>query len=55
LRTQATGFEVKELRHGNSNATFTYRVEPKGKGFETARLETAVDTPQFAALKTPEK
>jgi hypothetical protein len=55
VRPQVTGFKVKELRNGNSSAAFTYRVVAKRKGFETARLESAGDTPKFASLKTPKK
>lgn len=34
-----TAFTVRELRHGHSNAPFTYRVVAKRKGFEDVRLE----------------
>jgi hypothetical protein len=51
VQRQATGFEVKELKGGTSRARFTYRVVAKRKGFETVRLEAAVDTKKMAALK----
>ena len=53
VQRQATGFEVRELSGGNSSAHFTYRVMAKRKGFETARLEAAGDTPKVAALPAP--
>ncbi len=55
VQRQATGFEVKELRAGTSNARFTYLVVAKRKGLETARLEGAPDTPKTAALPVPLK
>jgi hypothetical protein len=55
VRPQATSFEVKELRNGNSSASFTYRVVAKRKGFETARLEAAPDTMKVAALQDAKK
>jgi hypothetical protein len=55
VRPQATCFEAKELRAGNSNASFNYRVVAKRKEFETARLEAAPDTTKVAALKAPQK
>jgi hypothetical protein len=35
----ASGFEVHELRHGQSNATFDYRIVALRRGFETVRSE----------------
>jgi hypothetical protein len=35
----STSFVVRELRHGHSNAPFTYRVVAKRRGFEDVRLE----------------
>jgi hypothetical protein len=55
VQRQATGFEVKELQAGTSNASFTYRVVAKRKGYETARLEAAPDTTKVAALNEPLK
>jgi hypothetical protein len=55
VQRRATGFEVKESKGGTSSAQFTYRVVAKRKGFETARLESAGDTPKVADLKTPQK
>lgn len=34
-----TGFEVIELNNGRNNASFTYRVLAKRKGYETQRME----------------
>ena len=53
VQRQAAGFKVMELRRGNSNASFTYRVMAKRKGFENERLAAALDTPKVdaAALK----
>jgi hypothetical protein len=34
----ATGFEVRELRHGRSSVAFDYRIVAKRKGYETIRL-----------------
>jgi hypothetical protein len=50
-----SGFQVRELRAGNSGARFTYRVVAKRKGFETARLEAAGDIPKFAARNAAQK
>lgn len=55
VQRQATGFEVKELRAGTSQARFTYRVVAKRKSFETARLEAAPDASKLAALKDAKK
>lgn len=55
VRPQATSFEVKELRNGNSSASFTYRVVAKRKGFETAWLETAPEPTKVAALQDTKK
>jgi len=35
----ASGFEVHELHHGQSNATFDYRIVALRRGFETVRSE----------------
>ena len=43
VQRQAAGFKVMELRRGNSNASFTYRVVAKRKGFENERLAAAED------------
>ncbi len=51
VQRQAIGFKVVELAGGTSSARFTYRVVAKRKGFETARLEAAPDTPKVADLK----
>lgn len=45
------GFEVIELRGGDSSAHFTYRVVAKRKGFENKRLEAIADAGTSAALK----
>ncbi len=37
----ATGFTVRELRGGASNATFDWEVAAKRKGYEDVRLESA--------------
>jgi hypothetical protein len=37
----ATGFTVRELRGGASNATFDWEVAAKRKGYEDVRLEPA--------------
>jgi hypothetical protein len=55
VRPQSNCFEVKELRGGNSSASFTYRVVAKRKGFESARLEAAPDIMKTAALKDTKK
>jgi len=39
VRKDKTGFDVYELQSGTSNATFTYRVVAKRKGFEDLRLK----------------
>jgi hypothetical protein len=43
------------LAGSKSKAHFSYRVVDKGKGFETAPLETASDAPKTAALPAPLK
>jgi hypothetical protein len=55
VKRHTTGFEVQELRGGNSQAHFTYRVMAKRKGFETARLEAAGDLEKVAAFKETKK
>ena len=35
----STGFDVVELRHGKSNADFSYRIVAKRKGYETDRMK----------------
>jgi hypothetical protein len=35
----ATGFEVRELRSGNSNVSFDFRIVAKRRGFEALRME----------------
>ncbi|MDZ7338121.1 MAG: hypothetical protein ONB30_06260 [candidate division KSB1 bacterium] len=43
VKTSTTGFDVFELQGGTSNASFSYRVVAKRKGYEGQRLEeTAV-------------
>jgi hypothetical protein len=51
VQRRATGFDVKELKNGTSQAQFTYRVVAKRKGFETVRLESAGDNPKLANLE----
>ena len=55
VQRQASGFQVAELRGGNSSAHFTYRVMAKRKGFEKERLEVAPDPPKQVAIATPGK
>ncbi len=38
VKTYNTGFDVIELQNGNSNASFSYRLVAKRKGYETQRL-----------------
>lgn len=38
-RKTATGFIIRELGHGHSNAAFDYRIVAKRNGFEKVRLE----------------
>ena len=40
VKKNNTGFDVHELKNGTSNASFTYRVVAKRKGFEDLRLKT---------------
>lgn len=35
----ATGFEVRELRSGNSNVSFDFRIVAKRRGFEALRMQ----------------
>ena len=47
-----TGFDVIELQNGTSNASFTYRVVAKRKGYENTRLaKMAGSTPEAIALE----
>jgi len=39
VKKENTGFDVYELQSGTSNATFTYRVVAKRKGYEDLRLK----------------
>ncbi|MBN1423698.1 hypothetical protein JXA88_03995 [Candidatus Fermentibacteria bacterium] len=39
VKAGSSGFDVKELQGGASNAEFSYRVMAKRKGFETRRLD----------------
>jgi hypothetical protein len=55
VQRQATGFEIVELRGGDSRASFTYRVMAKRKGHADARLEAAPPASTAAALTAPEK
>ena len=58
VQRQAAGFKVMELRRGNSNASFTYRVVAKRKGFENERLAAAEDPAKHVEkmkLKEPMK
>ncbi|MHC4695094.1 MAG: hypothetical protein ACYS67_20370, partial [Planctomycetota bacterium] len=41
VKTSLTGFEVFELNQGVSEASFTYRVVAKRKGYESERMRTA--------------
>lgn len=41
VKTSLTGFDVYELKQGRSNASFTYRVVAKRKGYEGERMRTA--------------
>ncbi len=38
VKTSLTGFDVHELQRGTSNASFTYRVVAKRKGYEDERM-----------------
>jgi hypothetical protein len=40
VKTSFTGFTVYELQQGRSNASFTYRVVAKRKGYEDERMRT---------------
>ncbi|HEY4815045.1 MAG TPA: hypothetical protein VIH58_10235, partial [Chthoniobacterales bacterium] len=39
----ATSFEVRELKNGNSNVPFDYRIVAHRKGFDSARLPDATN------------
>jgi hypothetical protein len=39
VKRGTTGFDVYELNNGKSNASFSYRIVAKRKGFEDKRLE----------------
>jgi hypothetical protein len=41
VKRGTTGFDVFELQNGRSNASFSYRVVAKRKGFETERLKVS--------------
>lgn len=41
VKTSLTGFDVYELQRGSSNASFTYRVVAKRKGYEDERMRVA--------------
>jgi len=41
VKTSNTGFDVRELQGGNSDAAFTYRVIAKRAGYENERMRTA--------------
>jgi hypothetical protein len=41
VKTSLTGFDVFELQRGTSDASFTYRVVAKRKGYESERMRTA--------------
>jgi hypothetical protein len=40
----ATGFEVRELRGGKSDAAFDYRIVAHRKGYEDIRLKDVTDS-----------
>jgi hypothetical protein len=42
VKTSTTGFDVFELQKGNSDASFTYRVVAKRKGYEDKRMESTM-------------
>jgi hypothetical protein len=49
----ATGFEVRELRHGKSNVAFDYRIIALRRGYETHRLADVTHATPRAAIATP--
>ncbi len=49
----ATGFEVRELRHGTSNVTFDYRIIALRRGYETKRMADVTSGTPRANIETP--
>jgi hypothetical protein len=49
----ATGFEVRELRHGKSNVAFDYRIIALRRGYETKRLADVTHATPRSAIETP--
>jgi len=41
VKTSITGFDVRELQRGTSDASFTYRVVAKRRGYEDERMRAA--------------
>jgi hypothetical protein len=48
----ATGFEVRELKHGTSNVAFDYRIIARRRGYETKRLADVTNATPRSAIES---